>query len=71
MRKSRNILIEDDGKPVGGKWNYDNENRSFDRDHIPNWDWSPRDTRYIDDAQAYYRSPDILFLLPVSRSDAL
>ncbi len=71
MRKSRNILIEDDGKPVGGKWNYDSENRSYDRAHRPDWKWSPTDTRYIDEARAYYKSENISFLLPVSRRDAL
>jgi deoxyribodipyrimidine photolyase-related protein len=28
QRKSRNILIEKNGKPVGGKWTYDADNRS-------------------------------------------
>ena len=28
QRKSRNILIEKDGKPLGGKWTYDADNRS-------------------------------------------
>lgn len=27
QRKSRNILIDPDGKPVGGKWTFDTENR--------------------------------------------
>ena len=27
QRQSRNILLEPDGKPVGGKWTYDEENR--------------------------------------------
>jgi deoxyribodipyrimidine photolyase-related protein len=71
MRKSRNILIEDDGKPVGGKWNYDSENRNFDKTHMSSWSWSPSDTRYIDDARAYYDASDVSFLLPVSRADAL
>ena len=71
MRKSRNILIEDDGKPVGGKWNYDSENRSYDRSHNASWKWLPSDTRYIDEARTYYDTRDISFLLPVSRRDAL
>jgi deoxyribodipyrimidine photolyase-related protein len=28
QRKSRNILLEKDGKPLGGKWTYDADNRS-------------------------------------------
>jgi deoxyribodipyrimidine photolyase-related protein len=27
MRKKFNILIDDDGKPIGGKWSFDSENR--------------------------------------------
>ena len=27
IRKSRKVLLEDDGKPVGGKWNFDHSNR--------------------------------------------
>ena len=27
MRKEHHVLIEDDGKPVGGDWNYDKQNR--------------------------------------------
>ncbi len=27
QRKLRNILMEEDGKPIGGKWTYDTENR--------------------------------------------
>lgn len=28
QRKSRNILLEKDGKPLGGRWTYDADNRS-------------------------------------------
>jgi deoxyribodipyrimidine photolyase-related protein len=28
MRKRHGILVDDDGKPTGGKWNYDADNRS-------------------------------------------
>jgi deoxyribodipyrimidine photolyase-related protein len=71
MRRSRNILLEEDGKPLGGKWNYDNENRNFDKDHTPVWSWKPSDTIYINEARNYYGVPDISFFLPVSRSDAI
>jgi deoxyribodipyrimidine photolyase-related protein len=71
MRKSRNILIKDDGKPVGGKWNYDSENRNFDKTHVSSWSWKPSDTRYTREASAYYDARDISFLLPTSRRDAI
>jgi deoxyribodipyrimidine photolyase-related protein len=71
MRKSRNILMEDDGKPVGGKWNYDHENRNFDKTHVPSWSWKPSDMKYIDEAKKYFDAPDIEFSLPFSRGDAL
>lgn len=71
MRKSRNILIEADEKPVGGKWNYDHENRSFDKDHRTSWSWKPRETLHIEGAKKYFDREDINFSLPVTRSDAL
>jgi len=39
MRKKYNVLIDDEGKPVGGKWNYDIKNRNrLPKNHskIPN-----------------------------------
>ena len=71
MRKSRDILMEDDGKPVGGKWNYDSENRNFDRDHIPSWNWEPTDRAYVEEAKIYYCAPDIMIAFPTTRADAL
>jgi len=71
MRKSRDILIDADGTPVGGKWNYDHENRSFDRDHVPSWSWKSTDRAHIDAAKQYFDREDIIFDLPVNRSDAL
>ncbi len=71
MRKSRYILMEDNGKPVWGKWNYDHENRSFDKTHIPTWSWKPGEIQYIEEAKKYFGREDIVFSLPVTRSDAL
>lgn len=36
FRKKYNILIDKDGQPEGGRWNYDAENRKpFPRNHVP------------------------------------
>lgn len=71
MRTTRNILIASDGKPTGGKWNYDHENRSFDAKHTPSWDWKPVDTAYILAAKEYFNASDVFFCFPVTRGDAL
>lgn len=71
MRKSRHILMDDTGKPVGGKWNYDHENRNFDKNHTQSWNWESEDRRYIEDAKKYFGREDIDFFLPVTRADAL
>jgi deoxyribodipyrimidine photolyase-related protein len=71
MRKTRNILMEDINKPVGGKWNFDHENRNFDKDHIPSWSWKPNDITYINEARSFYDVKNLSFTLPVSRKDAL
>ena len=34
MRKKYSILMDDDDKPLGGKWNYDSENRKFPKGRI-------------------------------------
>lgn len=71
MRTSRNILLDEAGKPLGGKWNYDHENRSFDKNHLPTWNWKPEDVWEIKLAKTYYWCENIEFHLPVSRKDSL
>ena len=71
MRQSRNILIEEDGRPVGAKWNYDSDNRNFDKSHTPSWSWRPQDVEYIEEAKKYFGVENIDFSLPVTRTDAL
>ena len=34
MRRKTGLLIEDDGKPTGGEWNYDSENRKPPKDGL-------------------------------------
>jgi deoxyribodipyrimidine photolyase-related protein len=34
MRIKYNVLLEDDKKPIGGKWNFDSENRKFPKEKL-------------------------------------
>lgn len=53
MRKQNNILIED-GKPTGGKRNFDADNRKFDRKHTQTQ--HPKYTNtYREEAKRFYR----------------
>jgi deoxyribodipyrimidine photolyase-related protein len=54
QRKQRNILLEADGKPVGGKWTYDGENRAkFPKKevvpHLP----LPAEDNFLNEAKQY------------------
>ena len=54
QRKSRNILLEKDGKPLGGKWTYDADNRS----KFPKKEAAPKlpsapPNKYISEAVSY------------------
>ena len=54
QRKSRNILLEKDGKPLGGKWTYDADNRS----KFPKKEAAPKlpsalPNKYISEAESY------------------
>ncbi len=54
QRKQRKILIEKDGKPIGGKWTYDAENRSKfpKKEVVPNLPL-PKENEYIQEAHSY------------------
>ncbi len=54
QRKQRKILLEKDGKPIGGKWTYDAENRSKfpKKEVVPNLPL-PKENEYIQEARSY------------------
>ena len=81
MRRRLGVLLEPDGAPVGGRWNYDRENREpFGREGPPP---IPREIRFAPDAttrgvlalveREFAASPGRLddFDLPVTRAEAL
>ncbi|RYU90531.1 cryptochrome/photolyase family protein [Mucilaginibacter terrigena] len=54
QRKQRNILLESDGKPIGGKWTYDSENRlKFPKKQNPPLLNVPKANEYVTVAQQW------------------
>jgi deoxyribodipyrimidine photolyase-related protein len=54
QRKQRNILLEANDKPIGGKWTYDSENRlKFPKNEIVPLLELPGENKYITDAQQW------------------
>ena len=54
QRKQRNILLEKDGKPLGGKWTFDADNRSkFAKNEIvPTYPF-PNENEFVKEARTY------------------
>ncbi|MBV8680330.1 MAG: cryptochrome/photolyase family protein [Aquitalea sp.] len=52
MRKQHCVLLDDDGKPVGGKWNFDQDNRKAWRGEPP----APPDTRPCHDHRQLWQT---------------
>jgi deoxyribodipyrimidine photolyase-related protein len=54
QRKQRNLLLTPDGKPVGGKWTFDAENRSkFPKKEIVPKLPASASNAYVEEAEAY------------------
>lgn len=54
QRKQRDILLEPDGKPIGGKWTFDTENRlKFPKNETVPVLRTPADNNYIEDAKTW------------------
>jgi deoxyribodipyrimidine photolyase-related protein len=78
QRKRLGILLESDGKPIGGKWSFDTENRKkLPKDvRIPTIQWPSR-SRPVDEARRYVAAQfpnsfgsDDEFCYPVNHSEA-
>jgi len=53
-RKKRNVLVDDDGKPIGGEWTYDILNRKkFPKDEIPPKIINPKKNKYVIESEKY------------------
>jgi deoxyribodipyrimidine photolyase-related protein len=70
VRKKENILMTKDGKPEWGEWNYDKENRKFDRKHERSWDFKLEKNEAWREAEEYYDFTS-RFTYPTNRQEAL
>jgi deoxyribodipyrimidine photolyase-related protein len=53
-RKKRHILVDDDQKPLGGKWSFDAENRKkYPRKKVPPYIQFPDNNAHYNEAKAY------------------
>ena len=79
QRKTRNILIDEEAKPIGGKWSFDKENRLKypKKKSAPNL-WTPKKNQYHLEAESYvdkhfsdnYGSIKDSNLFPVTHEDS-
>jgi deoxyribodipyrimidine photolyase-related protein len=79
QRKQRNILLEADGKPLGGKWTFDTDNRQRfpKKEKAPALEW-PQQNNYTGEARQYvlkhfnknYGTANGPFLFAVTFADA-
>ncbi|TMM59320.1 cryptochrome/photolyase family protein [Maribacter algarum] len=54
QRKARNILLDENGKPKGGKWTYDTENRKkYPAKKVPPSVQYPDNDSYFEEAKSY------------------
>ena len=81
QRKQRNILLESDGKPTGGKWTFDAENRAkFPKKEKAPVIALPTENKYITEAKQYVTnnfnenygliSKDCLFVITFDDAEA-
>lgn len=70
MRKRENILVDEFWNPEGGQWNYDKENRKFDRKHKRSWSFSLEKNDFVKEAEEYYGFQS-QFIYPTNREEAL
>lgn len=56
QRKQRNILLDNNGKPAGGKWTFDAENREkFPKKAVAPFVKKPEDNLYVKEARQYVK----------------
>lgn len=70
MRKRENILVDEQGNAEWGQWNYDKENRKFERNHKKSWNFSLWENKFLQEAQEFY-GENISLRQPVNREEAL
>lgn len=69
MRKKFNILIENN-KPTWWKWNYDSENRWFDKNHKKSFNFKLEENIWVKKAKEFYNT-DINLNYPTNRDESI
>lgn len=69
MRKKFQILMLDAKNPVGWKWNFDEENRKFDKNHTRSWDFSLEKNAYFLEAENFYKTQVDVY--PTTRAESI
>ena len=69
MRKKEDILMNGN-TPEGDQWNFDKENRKFDKNHEKSWDFHLQKNSYVIEAEKYYDF-EVKFNSPTNRKEAL
>ena len=70
MRKKEDILIDTEWKPEWWKWNFDADNRKFDRKHEKTWNFTLDKNSWLEEAEKFYKT-DLKFIQPTSRTESL
>ncbi len=73
MRKREHILMDENNEPQGWKWNYDAENRKFDKKHTRSWSFSLEKNSSLIEAEKYYNEQPQIYskILPSSQPSPL
>jgi len=70
MRKKFEIMVDEHGNPEGGSWNYDSENRKFDKNHRAVKPFSLEKNQGLTKAEEFYNH-ELRVFQPTKREEAL
>lgn len=69
MRKKFDILMLGAKTPVWEKWNFDEENRKFDKNHMKSWNFSLEKNTHFLEAEKFYQTQVDVY--PTTRAESI